>query len=206
MPRFELLKSVIYQMTRPVQRGVILPRRLPDPAPPSGSVGVITPIRQQILRRNAVNQRLGLGTVRHRSRRNQQIDPHPVSIYRQMQFRIQPPFSAANGLIAAHRTRAALMHFGRVGVNHGFQQLGPDALLAPAMATDASRIPVSIVRGQVASGSAGAKYPEHGVAEAAVVLCWPAHFAGAAGKHWGEDVPGAVGNIVAMIGGGGFPH
>ena len=51
---------------------------------------------------------------------------------------------------------------------------------------------VAVVRWQVAPVGAGAEYPEHGVAEAAVVVRRPAHFAGAAGKQWGQDVPGAV--------------
>ena len=89
-------------MTRLVQRGVILPRHLPvplrryyrrHPTLPrrrQHSVGVITPIRRQMLRRNAVNQRRGLGTVRHRSRRDPQIDRHPVGIYGQKQFGVGP--------------------------------------------------------------------------------------------------------------------
>ena len=90
-------------MTRLVQRFVIPPRHLPvplrryhrrHPTLPrrrQHSVGVITPIRQQMRRRNAVNQRLGLGTVRHRSRRDPQIDRYPVGIYRQMQFGVGAP-------------------------------------------------------------------------------------------------------------------
>ena len=61
------------------------------PAPPPALIGVITPIRQQILRRNAVNQRLCLGTIDHRSRRDPQIDRYSVGIYRQMQFGVGPP-------------------------------------------------------------------------------------------------------------------
>ena len=55
------------------------------------SVGVITPTRQQMLGRNAVNQRLSLGTVRHLSRRDPQVDRYPVGIYGQMQFGVGPP-------------------------------------------------------------------------------------------------------------------
>ena len=69
-------------------------------------------------RRNAVKQRCRLGTVRYRSRRNQQIDRHPVVIYRPMQFGVGAPYSATNGLIAAHRARAVLMHSDIAGVNH----------------------------------------------------------------------------------------
>ena len=85
-----------------------------------------------------------------------------------------------------------LMHFNMAGVNHQpfqirfvnhrFQQFGPDAFLAPTV-EPARHGAAAVVRGQVTPGGAGAEYPEHGVAEAAVVLCRPAHFAGAAGEQ-----------------------
>ena len=58
---------------------------------------------------------------------------------------------------------------------------------------------VAVVRGQVAPGCAGAKNPEHSVAEAAVVPGVTPHFAGAAGEARFQDCPGAVGAVVAAM-------
>ena len=59
---------------------------------------------------------------------------------------------------------------------------------------------MSVVRGQVAPGCAGAENLEHGVAEARVVPGGASHFAGAAGEERFQDSPGAVGCVVAVIG------
>ena len=62
-----------------------------------------------------------------------------MGIYGLVQFRIRPLYSAAIGLIAAHRAHTMLMHFDMTGVNHQpfqvrfvnhrFRQFGPDAFL-----------------------------------------------------------------------------
>ena len=142
------------------------------PAPPPALIDVITPIRQQM--------RHHLGTVRYRPAVTRKLTGIPCASTAKCIW-YWGPFSATNGLIAAHRAGAMLMRFDIAGVNHqplqvrrvnhGFQQLGPDAFLAPAMATDASRVPMSKVRWQVAPGRAGAEYPEHGLLKTAAVLC-----------------------------------
>ena len=63
-------------------------------------------------------------------------------------------------------------------VNQCFQQLGPDAFLAPTEEPAMGGTAVAVARWQVEPGGTGAEYPEHGVAEAAVVLRRPARFAG----------------------------
>ena len=102
------------------------------------------------------------------------------------------------------------MHFDMAGVNHQpfqigvighlGQQAGPVAVFLPAGKTAVGGVPVSVIRGQVAPGCAGAEDPEYGVDKAAVVLCGASHFTGAAGQVWGDGFPGAVGDVVAAVG------
>ena len=89
----------------------------------------------------------------------------------------------------------------QVGVaGQGVQELSPRAIFLPVTEAIVGRTSVSVVRGQMAPGCAGAEDPEHGVAEATVVLGGASHFAGAAGEERFQYCPGAVGCVVAAIG------
>ena len=153
-PFFQLAEPVIHRITRLIQHLIILLRRLPTPLRRyhrhhpvrprrrQHPVGAIPSIRQQILRINPLNQRIRRRAVLH-------LSP-PLPPY-EPAFRGRPPpgavsysapFGLPDGLIAAHRARAVLMHLDRAGVNHqplkarviGYdgQQLSPFAAFLPA--------------------------------------------------------------------------
>ena len=210
-------------MTRLVQRNIILPRHLPvplrrwrrcHPTRPRRRqypIGVITPIRQQILRRNAVSQRLRPGTVGHSSRRSQHPNRHSVGVHRQVEFGSQPPLARPTARLPPTAPRAVLTHLDIAAVNHqplqigvigqGVQELFPCAIFLPVAEAIVGRTPVSVVRGQVAPGGAVAQNPEYAIDEAAVVLCGASYFAGAAGEERFQCFSGVAGSVVAVIAG-----
>ena len=100
-PLLQLAETILHQMARLIQRHIILPRHLPialrryhrcHPARPRRRqyrIGVIAPIRQQMLRFNSVQQRLRPGAIGRRSRHSQQPNRHSVGVHRQVEFSSQ---------------------------------------------------------------------------------------------------------------------
>ena len=84
-------------------------------------------------------------------------------------------------------------------VDHLLQQLFPDTLVAPAAEAAMGVLPVPVVRRQVAPRSAGTQNPENTVEKTAVVLGDAAPLASLPGKMWGQQLPGMVAQIVAVI-------
>ena len=126
------------------------------------------------------------------------------------------PFCPADGLTAAYRARAVLMHFDVAVINHqslkikvighGSQQFGLLGVLLPAPETVCGSVPVPVVGRQVEPGSAGAEDPERGVDESAVILGGAYHFAGAAGVVWSDGFLGVVGDVMTAAGWRGGDH
>ena len=102
------------------------------------------------------------------------------------------------------------MHLDMAGVNHQplkvrvighfRQQFGPLAALLPAPEAVCGGVPVSVIRGQIALGRAGAEDPEHAVYEAAIVLGGSSHLAEATGEVWRDSLPGEVGDVLTAVG------
>ena len=132
-----------------------LPAPSHAPAPPPAHHWCHTPIRQQILRCNPVNQLLRRRAIRHRPRRYRHPTPGAACC--------SASFGAPNGLITAHRARAVLIHLDMTGINHQplkarvighrSQQFAPPVVLPPTPIAACGGVPVSVVRGQVAQGA-----------------------------------------------------